>query len=69
MDMGISLQYDVCPEKKSSGQFFGLKTRSDTNRAVSCRRNLVLTNLLAFAIDFWMLLRYIPEHFGIFSEV
>ena len=35
----------------------------------ACRRNLVLTDLLAFAIDFWMLPRYIPEHFGIFSEV
>ena len=35
----------------------------------SCRRNLVLTDLLAFAIDFWMLPRYIPEHLGIFSEV
>ena len=33
MDMGIS-HYDVCPEKKSSGQTLGLKTRSDTNRAV-----------------------------------
>ena len=29
MDMGISLHYDVCPEKKSSGQTLGLKTRSD----------------------------------------
>ena len=27
------------------------------------------TDLLAFAIDFWMLPKYIPEHFGIFSEV
>ena len=35
---------------------------------VSCRRNLVLTVLLAFAIDFWMLPRYIPEHFGIFPK-
>ena len=35
----------------------------------ACRRNLVLTDSLAFAIDFWMLPRYIPEHFGIFSEV
>ena len=35
----------------------------------TCGRNLVLTDLLAFAIDFWMLLRYIPEHFGIFSGV
>ena len=35
----------------------------------TCRRNLVLTDSLAFAIDFWMLPRYIPEHFGIFSEV
>ena len=32
----------------------------------ACRRNLVLIDLLAFAIDFWMLPRYIPEHFGIF---
>ena len=36
---------------------------------LSCRRNIVLPDLLAFAIDFWMLPRYIPEHFGIFSEV
>ena len=35
----------------------------------TCGRNLVLTDLLAFAIDFWMLPRYIPEHFGFFSEV
>ena len=35
----------------------------------ACRRNLVLTDSLAFAIDFWILPRYIPEHFGIFSEV
>ena len=34
----------------------------------SCGRNLVLTDLLAFAIDFWMLLRYIPEHFGDSSQ-
>ena len=34
----------------------------------SCRRNLVLTDLLAFAIDFCMLPRYIPEHFGIFPK-
>ena len=34
----------------------------------TCRRNLVLTDLLAFAIDFWMLPRYIPEHFGIFPK-
>ena len=33
-----------------------------------CRRNLVLTDLLAFAIDFWMLPRYIPEQFGIFPK-
>ena len=39
------------------------------NLQAACRRNLVLTDLLAFAIDFWMLPRYIPEHFGIFSEV
>ena len=36
--------------------------------AVTCCRNLVLTDSLAFAIDFWMLPRYIPEHFGIFSR-
>ena len=35
----------------------------------TCGRNLVLTDSLVFAIDFWMLPRYIPEHFGIFSEV
>ena len=34
----------------------------------SCRRNLVLTDSLAFAFDFWMLPRYVPEHFGIFPK-
>ena len=34
MDMGISLHYDVCPEKKSSDQTLGLKTRSVTHRVV-----------------------------------
>ena len=42
--------------------------RADTRAVQTCRRNLVLTDSLAFAIDFWMLPRYIPVHFGIFSE-
>ena len=46
-----------------------LLMREVRQNAETCRRNLVLTDLLAFAIDFWMLSRYIPEHFGIFSEV
>ena len=38
------------------------------NLNVPWRRNPVLTDLLAFAIDYWILPKYIPEHFGIFPK-
>ena len=40
----------------------------EKNIDTPCRRNLVLTALLALAIGFWMLPRYIPEHFGFFPK-
>ena len=44
------------------------KSAGNTQEAVAPSQH-VATDLLAFAIDFWMLPMYIPEHFGIFSEV
>ena len=48
--------------------FVSLFFVNDFPETEACRRNLVLTDSLAFAIDFWMLPRYIPEHFGIFPK-
>ena len=47
---------------------FACKCKKNGKIYKPCRRNLVLTDSLAFAIDFWMLPRYIPEHFGIFPK-
>ena len=54
-------------EKRSENYDTYMPEKNDMH--VPCRRNRVLTDLLVFAIDFWMLPRYIPEHFGILSEV
>ena len=43
------------------------KSAGNTQEAVAPSQH-VATDLLAFAIDFWMLSMSIPEHFGIFPK-
>ena len=60
--------------------FIGMSSKNEVKKKTTHERGLtqliimgqpirlILTDLLAFAIDFWMLPRYIPEHFGIFPK-